>query len=156
MAGPVRGVAGPADRPFPQIAVVAAELPLGDFAFFRAAEGAAHVLEGVGNLHRIPDQDLLGILVAQIVPAPDRIIQMPLPAVCLHVSQRGGRPPLGGDGMGARRKNFGKNGRVHRPAGFQGPVKTGDSSANDYHFVFMNHLFLRESFNRRDRRARRD
>jgi hypothetical protein len=48
--------------------------------------------------------------------------------------------------MGPRREDFGENGRVHRPAGFQGRVKTGDSSANDYHFVFMNHLILREIF----------
>jgi len=86
-ARPVRSVAGPSHRPLSILGRMASKVPLRDLPFRGPVEGNAHVLQLIQHAGSIPDHDLHGILVSQIVASLDRVEEMPLPVILFLIAQ---------------------------------------------------------------------
>ena len=147
MAGAVGHGAGAFHRAFAVFCGMAAERTLVDFAAFNAVEGHAHVFQldnglGCGTAHKLDR-----ILVAQPVRTFYGVVHMPVPAVFLHVAERGGNAALGGDGVGTGGEHFGQHGGIQ--AGFgklQCGAQTRAAAADDDGIKFSDreaHCLLR-------------
>jgi hypothetical protein len=90
----VRCIASPFDRPLPIISGMASEVPLGDLSLCRAAEGNAHMLQFINDPRTIPDHDLDGILIPQVITSLDGIEEMPFPVILFLITERSRNPSL--------------------------------------------------------------
>src|SRR4030067_1613050 len=102
----VRCIASPLDRSFPIISGMASEVPLGNLSLYRTAKRNAHMLQFINDPRGIPDHDLDGILIAEIIASLDGIEEMPFPLILFLIPQRCGNPALGSPRMRTSRKNL--------------------------------------------------
>ena len=82
-----------------------------------------------------------GVLVAEPVGAFHGVVHVPIPAVFLHVAQRGGNAALRGHGVGAGGEYFGEHGGVE--AGFgklQRRTQAGTAAANNNGIKFSDRI----------------
>ena len=107
VAGTVGHRAGALYRAFAELGGVAAEGALVDFAAFHAVKGHAHVFELNHRSRCGAGHKFNGVLVAEPVGTFDGVVHMPVPAVFLHIAQRGGNAALRRHGVRAGGENFG-------------------------------------------------
>jgi hypothetical protein len=103
IACPVRSAAAQARSTglFAVVGGVSAERTLVDRAVGVAVERHAHVFQVVDDLGRFTAHELDRILVAQPVRALDRVVEMVVPVVFVHVAQGRADAALGGHRVGA-------------------------------------------------------
>ncbi len=131
----VGGIAGTRDPFLSEVRVVTAEWTLRDLPIGRAGEGKPEVLHLVDCRDRLAHEDLLRVLIAEVVAAAHRVVEVPLPAVVLHVAERGGTASLGRARVGTGRVDLRDHGRVEMLARLQGRVEPGDARAHDDHIM---------------------
>ena len=118
VAGAVGGGAGALrGRALAHVLGHSAERALVDLALGRAAERQAHMLELDDRGGRLAAHIFDRVLVAEPVGALDRIVHVPGPMVRAHVAEAGRNSALRGDGMAARREDFGDAGRLQAMLG---------------------------------------
>ena len=141
MAGAVGHGAGAFYGAFAEFGGMAAEGALVDFAAFHAVERHAHVFQFNHGFGRAAAHEFDGVLVAEPVGAFYGVVHVPIPAVFLHIAQRGGNAALRGHGVGAGGKYFGEHGGVE--AGFgklQRRTQAGTAAANDNGIEFSDRI----------------
>ena len=141
VAGAVSHGTGAFYGTFTEFGSMAAEGALVDFAAFHAVERHAHVFQLNHGFGRAAAHEFDGVLVAEPVGAFHGVVHMPIPAVFLHIAQRGGNAALRGHGVGAGGKYFGEHGGVE--AGFgelQRRTQAGTAAANDNGIKFSDRI----------------
>ncbi len=144
-AGVVRGVAGPLDGLLPVVSRVAPEISLGDQPVRGPTEGHAHMLQLVDGPRRVPHHDLDGVLVAQVIPSFDRVIEVPFPAVLFLVAQGRRDPSLGGARMGAGRQHLAHHGDVRAGCGLHRRAEAREAGADDQDVMLKRHTSVLSS-----------
>jgi hypothetical protein len=99
-------IASSPDRPFSEISCMSSEVSLGDPPFRSATEGNAHMLQFINNPGCIPDHNLDGILITEVITSLDRIEEVPFPTVFFLIAERGSDSTLGRARMGTCWKNL--------------------------------------------------
>src|SRR5262249_52871526 len=112
MTGAVGGSASALGGAFAVIRGHAAEWTLIDFAFGRAREWHAVMLELDYRLHGVLAHIFDGVLIAEPVAAIDGVVKMPAPVVRTHMAGGGENAALRGYRVRARGKYFGDAGGV--------------------------------------------
>ncbi len=135
VAGAVRGVAGPAHGRLAVLGGVAAESALVDLALGRAVERQAHVLEVDDRVDGLLREDLGRVLVDQVVAALHRVEGVPLPAVLLHVGERGGHAALRRAGVGPGGVELRDDRGARLRARLDRRTHAGAAGAHDQHVV---------------------
>ena len=118
-----------------------AEGALVDFAAFHAVERHTHVFQLNHSFGRAAAHEFDGVLVAEPIGAFHGVVHVPIPAVFLHIAQRGRNAALRGHGVGAGGKYFGEHGGVE--AGFgklQRRTQAGTAAANDNGIEFSDRI----------------
>ena len=141
MAGAVGHGAGAFYGAFAELGGMAAEGALVDFAAFHAVERHTHVFQLNHSFGRAAAHEFDGVLVAEPIGAFHGVVHVPIPAVFLHIAQRGRNAALRGHGVGAGGKYFGEHGGVE--AGFgklQRRTQAGTAAANDNGIEFSDRI----------------
>jgi hypothetical protein len=135
VARAVGGVAGPHDRRLAVVAGVPAEAALVDLALWRPVERQAEVLELDDRVDRLAAHDLRGRLVDEVVAALDRVEEVPLPAVLLHVGQRGAHAALRRPRVGPGRVQLRDHCGAALPGRLDGCPEARTTGADDHGVV---------------------
>ena len=140
VAGSIDGVARPPDRPFAEVAGVAAEAALVDPPIRGSVERQAHVLEFDHGLDRLARQDLGRVLVNQVVAALDRVEHVPFPVVFLLIAESRADAALRGSRVGSRGIELRHDRRIDTgPGEFEGGPEARSPGADDQGIVLHRH-----------------
>ena len=139
MAGTVGHGAGALYRTFAVLSRMAAKRTLIDFAAFHAVKRHAHVLQLNHRFGCAATHKFNGILIAQPVRPFYGVIHMPIPAVFLHIAQRGGNAALRSYGVRTGGKHFRQNSGIQTGFGqLQCGAQTGTAAADNHGIKLAN------------------
>ena len=139
VAGTIGGGAGTMRDALAELGGHAAERPLVDLAFGRAAERHAEMLELDDRRNAVTAHVFDRVLVAEPVGALDRVVHVPAPIVLAHVAERSRDAALRRDRVRARREDLGEHRHLEAAAReFQRGAKAGAPCAHHDGVVFPN------------------